>query len=519
MSQKIIYPWSLFLLLLCLSSQVIGEEERKQLHDQLLEISQQITEVQKQFAVSLKKAKINKSPITLTLATFQANAKEWQQNVDDESQNLASEPVIQFCESWKQLKQRLSTISGVAEYITTEHITTTTDRCPRIATTPELQRYHTFIKKFIEQLLDDSNKPAIETDTDFESQRLLARHHQLLLKALEGTLTTDEKWTHLPINAPALTEFLGHCRSVMGSMEHAIVQGPLDNEAEIKRDETILSLLEELVQAAQLQRELLSENALPHTSHAVVAYNKCKELEATALHARIAHRRTLIIPDAESDGIWEGKDEQLIRAHDDRKRLSVIAEEWLTLTADLPEKVHSPDVILAGLPADLRAEISKQWTAIDAVRSQCETSLAQSLAEGNRIRALRAKGELSIAIRQHEMIEENLDEQRDHTVLVTALRAKAADPKVAALLLKIDTVNKAFILAQKKLNISELAALHGQLAIEIATAEAKETQQAKELATHSAETLNAERESLIEEATELIGETPQGPPPDQSPPF
>jgi hypothetical protein len=515
MSQNILHPWSLFLLLLCLSIQGFGEDEREQLHDQLLEITQEITNAQNDFTAALDKAKIPLSPkITPAFAAFQANAKKWQQNVDDVSQKLTAEPVIQFCENWKQLNQRLSTIT-----VFTESITAITDRCPRIATTPELQRYRTFTQKRIEKLLDVLSNPPIETETNDEEQDLLSRHHELLLKALEGTLTPDEKWTLLPINTPALTEYLEHCRSVMGSMEHAIVQGPLNNDAEMGRDETILSLLEELVQAAQLRRELLSQSSLPNTSPAVVAFTKCQEREAAALHARIAHQRTLVIPDADSDGVWDEKDKQLIRAHNDSKSLSEIAKEWLTLSAELPEKVRSPDVILAGLPADLRAEISKQWTAIDAVRSQSETALAQTLTEGNRIGALRAKGELSIVIRQYEMIEENLDEQRDNTVQVTALRAKAADPKVAALLLKIDTINNAFFLAQKKLNISALAALRSQLAIEIATAEAEETQQAEELATTSAQTLRSERESLFEEAAELIGETPQGPPPDQSPPF
>lgn len=515
MSQNYLHSWSLFLLSLCLSSQVHGEDEREHLHDQLLEITQVITEEKKGFAHDLEKAKIPLPPtITPAFSSFQTNAKKWLQSVDDVSQNLSAEPVIQFFESWKQFSTRLSMAADFAA-----SITSITDRCPRSATTPELQRYRAFIQKHIERLFDDLGNPPIEMETTDEAHDLLTRHHQLLLQALEGTITTDDKWTLLPKNAPTLTEYLEHCRLVMGSMEHAIVQGPLNNEAEIKRDETILSLLQELVQAAQLRRELLSQSTLPNTSPAVVAFTKCQEREAAALHARIAHRRTLIIPDADSDVIWNEKDEQMIREHNDSKSLSEIAKEWLTLTADLPEKVHSPDVILASLPADLRAEISKRWTAIDAVRSQSETALAQALTEGYRIGALRAKGELSIAIRQYEMIEENLDEQRDHAVQVTALRAKAADPKVAALLLKIDTINAALNLAQKKLNISVLAALRSQLNIEIATAEAEETQQAEELATTSTETLRSERESLVEEANELIGETPQGPPPDQSPPF
>ncbi len=511
MRQYSFFPWSFFLLLLCLSSQAFGGDEREQLHDQLAEIAQEVTDAHQNFTHALNKAKIPLPPtITPVFASFQADAKKWQQSVDDITKDLATESISQFCNHWEQFNQRLTTATDLAE-----SIASLTDRCPRVATTPELQRYRAFIQKRIERLPDDSINPPIETETNDQEQGVLTHHHQLLLKALEGSLSADERWMLLPMNAPALTEYLEFCRSVMASMEHAIIQGPLSNEGEMHRDETILSLLEELVDAAQLRRELLSQSTLPNTSPAVVAFTKCQERETAALHARITHQRTVII----MDELIDDEDEKLDRAHLHSKKISEIATEWLKLTTDLTDKVHSPDALPVGLPADLRAEFSKQWNAIDAARTMNENFLAQALAEGNRISALRAKGELDIAMRQYALIEESLDEQRERAVQITALRAKVADPKVAALLLKIDAMNTAFNLAQRRKNVFELASLRSKLASEIATAEAEEAQQAEESATNAAVKLSEELGNLIEEATELVGKTLQDPPPDQSPPF
>ena len=174
-----------------------------------------------------------------------------------------------------------------------------TEHWPDIFIAPELQRFRAFEQDRIERLFDDSINP--ENELNFEHQDLVQRHHRLLLSAINGSQDHEQRWALVPPNASTITEYREHCRSIVTAMEHAIVQGPLCDESKIYRDESIFSLMEDLVQTEQKRRELVAHGNLPNTSPAVKAFTNCQEREASDLLTLIAHQRTVITDEA----IWD----------------------------------------------------------------------------------------------------------------------------------------------------------------------------------------------------------------------
>lgn len=503
--------WSLLLLFFCLSSQALGDDEREQLQDQMSKMLQRITQAQLDFTKAVVEAQISLSPTIISkMQSFKDQAKKWQQNVDDVTQNVATEQIDQFGKEWSQFNQRLSMARNFAGFVSM-----ITERLPDLVITPELQRYRAFEKDRIERLLDDSINPEIESD--YEHQTLVQRHHKLLLCAIDGVHNHEQRWELVPPNASTLTEYRDHCRFLVAAIEHAIVHGPLCDESKIDRDESIFSLLEDLVQTEQERREQIAHGNLPNTSPAIKAFTNCQEREAADLRALIAHQRT-VITDEES---WNEEEKKLRDKRLRHKEFSDNAQDWLKLAVDFSEMANNPNigVKLTMLSESNRTELGKQLTAINATISLHETTFAHALEQENHLAALRAKGELKIAIWEYGEFEKDLSYQHEYAITVTALRAKFSDPKIAELLVKIDALNAAFYPAMKERHDLELTRLRSELTIYIATIEAQTATKSLELIGHAALEILEEQHRLVEEATNLIGKMPQKPMPEPKPPF
>lgn len=497
-------------LLLLLSCTVtvfaLDEEERERLHEGFSSALTELSESHKRLNEHAGTAQVVVPPGVMTVVSKRrTQAAEWLRRMGATTSEFPVDEADMFRDGLYALRSRVDLVAGWLE-----SVNTLAERWPQAAGTKELDRYRAFVTGGIQQRLQEIAADAEATADDDLYYRQQTRH-ELILNLVDNEAQMTEQMAKLPQNTPVVREYRDHRTALRTVAEAGLRAANPTDDAELNRDQQILWLLEELVSLAQERDERLSQREQPPGPLVMAALTACQVSDEKALRAVIAHHRAQM-PD---DPAWHRQQDALRREQQKLRNVTQVAWEWMYQEDGIRDQRTRLQEQLSQLPPALQPAAKKRLTELETKVTDAFTALDQSIREGKRLDAVRAKAAVRLLNQDFEALAQDLDFQQDRLNQENELKERLGASMKPAIQQQADALWNTLAAARARQQQAERDAIAAELANELANVATDEARVAVDLARQEVdlarELLDLRRGQIID-AVENPQPKPEGDP-------